>query len=1203
MFKPPKHKEEIKVMIGSKVPPGSVNLAYYKNRTETDKKNSSVFVSSTEKKTMDSTTGERWSLKKDLTEKNISEFLSSLFYKDQEGYSGTIKRKNVKWEERNRDDKKNVTQTRSYTLSSKNAPNTISYNDGMYSGTLYLKKAVYRDGDKSHLIKKPLPSEKKYFFSTLKKENLSSPTASFPDYIDFEKDGFKGRLAKVNGKIRYTSEPIPSSLSYLEDVTGKVDGHFPSFLTKDGITLYPTGEQEDRFIEKIVKHYGVCRYWGGGNLTPNNYYGNANYRFSVAGGIARGYFTDTLPKQPTWRYGHFIKEVDREEKYPVDTGGWYPPDKGIEWTFDVEEAMKYGGSSDPLLGGIVWASDYWSRSGGVWPPPGYENDYLTANGIEGHIPLSKIHGGLSGSNAINHNNYLICTKAGPQRTSTLGFYSSTTGWRNKWFRSTIHFYKGRTTEKIDWAKYSGARLTRNGYKFTVYQDYEGYLTKEKSEDITVVDNFFADCEYCGVVSRKTKHYDGRVQYEGTVYKKTSIADISQEITPEDLYYVNNYGELLNNNTEERFIYSDIVSMTNVFLQGVPLHYTYPLKHKVYYPNGPKEEKIVLSSNIRVVNSRMKEDKSQKYVVRLTPTNELDVYKVSLIHAKPSSFKNPYYVLYSKFEEQENHLKDMEIEKVSSQPLMIAGEDYTVQFRNSERNNTYKVLQKSITGDSRSKIRFSYIVSSVDGLYNSAVYPAEIVNRKYATETERQNFVGRKMIISPKKDGRYLSASEIMKASYPGTAEEIFEKLQYIVRVYDPQSNASKKADLYTDLSGLGPVMAETTEETGFFEEKSGRYIETLPEYHLYSTKNGSIHMMYHVRQEDQRELGVEPPKENGVFDKWVPRISYTHFTSIDRQHGTRMKASYTMPEYDRQSFNHLGKPFVDITEEKAFFVDKNHIKVQYSPLYIQRRRDGSLSGVSVKKIVGEMETPLTVTGWYAEEGIIEIKEKITESDLVYVSYVYVEKCVVYKGYQDALGFVDINLNTHKYQSYKDISQGALVTNKTHDLYNKTIYFFLKPTVVENLDTLEIFETNSVSTLYHKIGDSSPEGAFDVMIGKIDMVPSSTFLNTDIFDTRTLGGGLTEEISEKLRKELEPESDYYWNIGHWDGEPFSINAVILIRLDSRLLEKFTKEEIEEKVNKHLSFGTLPVIEYITEPNAGEETVFKTSVSTKTEIIEQ
>ena len=84
-----------------------------------------------------------------------------------------------------------------------------------------------------------------------------------------------------------------------------------------------------------------------------------------------------------------------------------------------------------------------------------------------------------------------------------------------------------------------------------------------------------------------------------------------------------------------------------------------------------------------------------------------------------------------------------------------------------------------------------------------------------------------------------------------------------------------------------------------------------------------------------------------------------------------------------------------------------------------------------------------------------------------------------------------------------------------------------------------------------------------------MVPSSTFLNTDIFDTRTLGGGLTEEISEKLRKELEPESDYYWNIGHWDGEPFSINAVILIRLDSRLLEKFTKEEIEEKSHEEMT----------------------------------
>lgn len=1203
MFQPSKAKENVQIRIGSKVPPDAVNLAYYVNRTETDKKNSSVFVSSTEKKTMDSTTGEKWSLKKDLNEKNIAEFLSNLFYKDSEGYSGTIKRKNIRWEERNRDDKKNVTESRTYSLVSKSVPKTISYNDGAYSGTLYLKKAVYKDGSAKHTVRKPLPPEKRYFFSTLKKEGLSSPEWTFPEEMTFEKDGFKGKLKKIPGKVRYVSEPIPATLSFSEDIAGKVDGHFPSFLTKDGITLHPTGEQEDRTVEKIVKHYGVCRYWGGGNLTPNNYYGNANHRFSVGGGIARGYFTDSLPKQPTWRFGHLIKEVDKEERYPVETGGWYPPEKGVEWTFDIEEAMKYGGSSDPLLGGVVWASDYWTKSGGVWPPPGYQNDYLTANGMEGHIPSSKIHPGLPGSGSINHEAYPICTKAGPQRTNTLGFYSSVTGWRNKWFRNTIHFYKGRTVEKVAWAKYSGSKLTRNGYKFTVYQDYEGYLEKEQFEDITVIDSFTADCEYCGVVGKKTKQYDGRAQYEGTVYKKTSVADIRQEITPEDFYYVNAYGDLINGQTEERFVHSDIVSMTNVFLDGIPLHYIYPLKYPIYYPNGPKTQAIVESSNIRVVNSKMKRDKAQKYLIRLTPTSEMDVYEVSLIHSKPGSFKNPCYVIYDRFSTEEDFAKNTEIEKIPSQRLMESGIDYTVRFRNENRENNYKVKEKSIIADSRAKIKFSYVVASLDGRYRSAVYSAESINKKYATETERQNFVGRKMIVSPKQNGRYLSAAEIMKNAYPGTAEEIFGKLQYVVKVYETQGTISKKVDLYTEINGTGPIMAETTEETGFFEERSGRYIGTLPKYHLYSTKNGSIHMMYHVIQMDQKELGVEAPKETGVFERWLPRIAYTHFTSIDRQHGTRMKASYTMPEYDRTSFGQKGKPFVDVTKEKAVFIDKHHVKTMYSPLWIQRQPNGSIAGASVSKKIESQEIPLTIVGWYSEEGIVEIKEKIGENDELLISYIYIEECVTYKGYSSNLGFVDLNVNTHKYQSYKKIEQSSLATKQTYSLYNKTIYFFLKPTKVENLDTLEVFETNPITSLYHKIDDSSPEGSFDIMIGKIDIVPSSTFLNTDILDTRSLGGGLIEQISEKLRKELEPESDYYWNIGHWDGEPFSVNAVILIRLDRRLLESFTKEEIEEKINKHLAFGTLPIIEYVTENEKEEGEPFKTSVAARTEIVEE
>jgi hypothetical protein len=106
----------------------------------------------------------------------------------------------------------------------------------------------------------------------------------------------------------------------------------------------------------------------------------------------------------------------------------------------------------------------------------------------------------------------------------------------------------------------------------------------------------------------------------------------------------------------------------------------------------------------------------------------------------------------------------------------------------------------------------------------------------------------------------------------------------------------------------------------------------------------------------------------------------------------------------------------------------------------------------------------------------------------------------------------------------------------------------------------------------------------VLIGAIYVRPNSSFYSLQVTDTRTRGGGILEEISDELRKELEPDSDFYWDIGYWDGEAYPENAVIVVRLDRKLLRdfggRFTEDEIQTAVNKHIAFGTLALIEYVT-----------------------
>ena len=74
------------------------------------------------------------------------------------------------------------------------------------------------------------------------------------------------------------------------------------------------------------------------------------------------------------------------------------------------------------------------------------------------------------------------------------------------------------------------------------------------------------------------------------------------------------------------------------------------------------------------------------------------------------------------------------------------------------------------------------------------------------------------------------------------------------------------------------------------------------------------------------------------------------------------------------------------------------------------------------------------------------------------------------------------------------------------------------------------------------------------------------------------------MSDRLRVELEPSSEHYFDIGYWDGEAFSENAVIIVRLDRRLLKtyggRFTESEIRQTVNKWTAYGVFPIVEFVT-----------------------
>lgn len=236
------------------------------------------------------------------------------------------------------------------------------------------------------------------------------------------------------------------------------------------------------------------------------------------------------------------------------------------------------------------------------------------------------------------------------------------------------------------------------------------------------------------------------------------------------------------------------------------------------------------------------------------------------------------------------------------------------------------------------------------------------------------------------------------------------------------------------------------------------------------------------------------------------------------------------------------------------------------------------------------------------EGIIITKTSISENDNIVCDYTYLEESCVYRGFwKTEQDFARIDLNPNIYHTYSDMTYSPSATKPTKNLFNKVIYFFMRPSIIFEVTSQKrdelIFDPNdfeyrddqitkiseNTQCLYHKIDDSTPDQDWDIYVGSVYIRQNTSLHSTILVDGRTRGGGLIESMKDTLRKQLEPESDYYLDIGYYDGEPYQENGVIIVRLDQRLLQefggRFTKGDIEVKVKRWLGFGIYPIIEYV------------------------
>ena len=1141
------HPKEPSLRIGKCVPKNAVNLAYYYNPTATDAEK--VLTSDAPKHTIDHRVEDGYRYLFNQASNNNDLFPGSIWYEDEEGYVGRLGRMFVNWYPEAHVDTKSVHVEKVVLVTDKaEIPKMHEYADEAgFVGNVYLDAADYE-------------------ITKTKNETIQEI---------------------VNREVHN------HELNYHE-----IFGSYITASNLDAWMIPPSAAESTAWPNAITVEAAKTSATGGNNVVKNFVNASLNPYDEAIGSLA------------------FVS-LEYEQVYLGAPSNGEVEEGTINATFsnkaNKSPNMTY---TDALK---TFKSTYSSHYDSA-------TDTYNASEIESFIEMANIYCSNTGAaaftklrNAIKDNKDIAVV------IDTLSMQTaSQNSGADKWFEATYKFIiSGRGTEGT--------------YQYNVIANYAGVLAKTITTVKEVPAEYRATCDYTGIVRKVWYDYDGMAYYRGAVTKGNGIGNVNPSddneilMFPDENGYLRRIVEVTDENgmtTTKNFyrVESDYVYLTDVFKDGVACFYKYPLKQSIYDYRGPDENGFYNGDSVQLFTSGLKDIPSgYKYGMKLkaaeyeTVTDITDDFQLTtkeiakrytaeLFTSFISSSTDTFRVIYNAFNDSETDnvaLDNGVMEEIYNYPYMLKNVDFeleTVDIR--ARVNKIKLLEPKRIEDTRRYITFSYTITAErksDGaIITTAPRTVSILNKDYATEFEHSKFIERAMIISPIMEGIYASPMDLILHEQATTGEEPVitrEDTDFIfyATITEIENTNRGGVNIRCNPDGSGCITAETTMDTGFWNETQGTYTGRLNMENPYYVEDGFIYPGYKVKCVDTRHIKVLPPREEELLDSWYPRIQFGHYSQIMDQYGAHLKVCYTMPEYDEQYYSpKYGIPYVDVIEEKVTVLNSHMIKTKCSPLFIKENE----TTISLFKKLDDELFEIHIKDISYSDGIIITEETISESDNIICNYTYIEESYVYRGYwRNRDDFARVDLNPNMYHTYSDLNYTPSTTKPTKNLFNKVLYFFMKPTVKyeissENDSLIYDVETDEdigdviyerKITLYHQIDNPEPEEPHDIYIGSVYIRQNTSLHSTIVVDSRTRGGGVIESMKDSLRKQLEPESDFYLDIGYYDGEPYQENGVIIIRLDNSLLQefggRFTQSDIEIKVKRWLGFGVYPIIEYV------------------------
>lgn len=729
-------------------------------------------------------------------------------------------------------------------------------------------------------------------------------------------------------------------------------------------------------------------------------------------------------------------------------------------------------------------------------------------------------------------------------------------------------------------------------KLPIYCDYEAngkagkltltnaiYLPSYTEQDPndrtkTVNTRYKAIATYEGVSVNDTIVYSATIRYSGTVIKRDGLSNLEPDDPSEILMYPDDNGLLLYNN--DIYVNDDSFYITDKFKDDTPLYYRYRLKNKVYYTGNSS---VYGDIKLTFKNGNQVDPKKYKHIIELVKTNDDNVYYVDIYTDFIPNIDNSVYASYPSLSADMLSIDKNTNERLSVIPAFDTSLYDVLTMQDVILKSSIVLKEPEMHENETAPISITYRI--VADKFKSRPYTVSVVNKESAFSNQLDKFKGDNYIISDNNNIGFMTAKTQLMLDL--TDEEIStlnDDTIYSV-VFDTDSISKNDVVMFTDPSGDDLIFANTIVDTSgsighsIFLDKNGKYVV--------DTK---IRKVYAVMCRNISSITIAQPRDMNRLKGWFPNIRYAYFNKLYERIDNSIRLVYSIPEFHTQIFGKYGRPYMDVEYERAIIIGDKDVMIRKTPLYVKVDDNFKIHNLFVWKENNGYKKSVKIKSFNFLKGVIELEESISDNDIIYVSYTYEESYYKYTGYYDIFrkteSMISLNLNPLSYFTYTKYEDGVPEKKPVYDLFNKTIFFYMRPMRVIKEETQEVIRENKY-TIYHKVNDPSADEPFDVNIGRIFMRHHASLLSTELIDTRVRGGGILESISDELRRKLEPESDYYLDISTMNGEPYQQNSVLIFKIDARILKnnggRFNHEEIETIISKWSAAGTLPLIEYI------------------------